>query len=119
MTQTIPPAFRAAEIALVAIKQNRCTSWAELEGKKIDTRLTDAQLALVHDEIDTVKNLRVVPNRHVTVTYCPACLRIAYISGTVPARCTLTFECPGKPEKASSMAKKPIGAEDTDDELAG
>jgi hypothetical protein len=112
---SIPPAFRAAEIALVAIKQNRCSSWADLEKKGIDPRLTDDQLDLIHQEMETVKNLQVATGKPVTVTYCPECGRMAYFgTGTVPAKCTLKFGCKGAPVKASATKKKVVVEEAAD-----
>ena len=112
----MPPAFRAAQIALVAIKQNRHTTWAELIKSGVDTRLTDEQMHIVEGEMDVVSELNLTVGKPVTFTYCPECGRTAFFgAGTVPAKCTLSFGCKGKPEKASATPKKvvePVNGED-------
>ena len=119
MPADIPPAFRAAEIALVAIKQNRCTSWDDLVARGVDPRLEPDQLNLVESELDVVRELRVVTSKPVTVVYCPECGRLGFHgTGTVPAKCRLTFECTGKPVKASATPKKILGPTEPEPETS-
>ena len=108
-TMPVPAAFRAVEIALVAIKQNRFETWAELVKSGADTRLTAEQLALVESELATVSQVQVTAKKLVTVTYCPSCGRMAFFGvGTMPSKCTLSFGCAGKPVKAGAIKRAPV-----------
>lgn len=116
MPNLIPPAFRAVEIALIAIKQNRVNTWAELITSGLPTRLEPEQLALVEREMATVQHIQVTAKKLVTLTYCPACYRTAFFgAGTIPSKCTLTFGCTGKPVKAGAARRATVDA-DTDTE---
>lgn len=106
MDSSVPTAFRAVEIALVAIKQNRFETWDQLAKSGIDTRLDALQLALVESEMDIVSQIQVTAKKLVTLTYCPVCLRVAFFGvGTMPSKCTLSFGCTGKPIKAGAVKR--------------
>jgi hypothetical protein len=114
MANPVPRSFRAVEIALVAIKQNRFETWAELVKSGADPRLTPEQLDLVESELAIVNQIQVTAKKLVTLTYCPVCSRIAFFGvGTMPSKCTLTFGCTGKPVKAGAV--KRAAAADGDD----
>lgn len=103
----VAPVFRAAEIALIAIKQNRCNTWGELVSSGKDSRLTEEQLGLVNDHMFMVQHLQVTRGEPITITWCPGCGRIAYVgAGTTPAKCTLTLGCEVKPLKAGAPAPR-------------
>ena len=108
MVTSLPPAFRAAEIAYACLKKNRETSWSSLMKSGKDTRLTDDQLALVQQEMHVVGQLSLAPCRSVTVTYCTECARIAFLgaSATKPAKCSLTDRCTGTPVKVATTPPK-------------
>lgn len=119
MPVEIPPAFRAAEIALHALKQNRESTWADLAKSGKDPRLTGPQLSLVEQEMTVVSQLQIAVGRQVSVTYCPECGRLAFIGmGAGPAKCTLTYKCTGKPEKASATPARSKKAEGENDGAA-
>ncbi|MFE6966700.1 hypothetical protein ACFVAJ_16450 [Agromyces sp. NPDC057679] len=106
MAATRNAAFAAAEIALVAIKQNRKSTWSELVSSGIDTRLSAEQLELVNRNLHVVEQLQVSTGAHVTVTWCPECDKIAFLAqGSPPAKCTLTLRCPGSPVKAGAQRR--------------
>lgn len=114
MANLIPSAFRAVEIALVAIKQNRVNTWAELMASGLPTRLEPEQYALVEQELATVQHIQVTAKKLVTLTYCPECYRTAFFgAGTMPSKCTLTFGCIGKPIKAGA-ARRVLATPDED-----
>ncbi|KQO98850.1 hypothetical protein [Leifsonia sp. Leaf264] len=104
----VHPAFRAAEIALVAIAKNRCETWEELVRTGVEPRLTDEQLALVREyEQSVVSFLSVQKGAPVTLTWCKECDKVAFIgTGTVPTKCTLTLGCVGKAVKAGAPAPR-------------
>jgi hypothetical protein len=115
----VHPAFRAVEIAIVAIGKNRCETWDDLIASGKDTRLTDEQLELVLSEIAVVRQIQVKAGAAITITQCPICGRIAFVGTgtTVPTKCTLTAGCTGKPAKAGAAKRaNPTAAEDVDDD---
>ena len=106
------PAFRAVQIALVAIKQNRQKTWAGLKAAGVDPRLSEDQLRLIEDHLEYVNCIQFEVGNPVTVTCCPNCDRIAFLgSGSAPAKCTLTHGCGGKPVKAAVALEKKVGPE--------
>ncbi|WP_159600739.1 hypothetical protein, partial [Agromyces humi] len=107
MAATRNAAFAAAEIALVAIKQNRKNTWSELMASGIDTRLSPAELDLVNQNLHVVEQLQVTTGAQITVTWCQECDKIAFLAaGAPPAKCTLTLRCPGSPVKAGAQVRR-------------
>jgi hypothetical protein len=109
-----PPAFRAAEIALMSLKQNRSGTWHDMLKAGTDPRLTEEQRALVDSEMAVVSQLQLKfpPSnlQPVSVTCCPKCFRISFIGGAGPTKCALTHSCDGIPVRAGAIKRAPKAA---------
>lgn len=111
------PVLAAADIALALLKYTHQPSMAVLAEKAnaddaLVTELitpiifTDAQVQLLEDHLSDLQLLR-FGTPSVNLTWCPSCQKVAAASGTVPTRCQLTDNCPGKPVKSGTAKKAP------------
>ena len=105
---SLPGPAAAANLALIILSKASKNTWAELvvdPASYAHLRVSDTQRQLLIEFGEVLPFLARHPMQ--SVYACPECGRWACIDKTpVPARCSLTLGCPGRPARASSQQPK-------------
>lgn len=110
---TLPPLGQALHTAILAMKAAKAPNWQNFSynqetGVSFSVTQQQAKWLATLDEVGIARRLSITPL--VTAAICDTCKEFVYASSKpVSAACRMTFQCPGKVRKISSMPPKKRG----------